>query len=176
MDTIDFLLSLFVFLFSKSIRMFHKPVSIPLSLITVVSLHVTIALVCCSWHVQPLLVNCGTEIKLVFMSGMTDAVLVVSDNGRLMLISFVAVESIVDAFSQFTRISLCLIGLPGHVVVMKWLVAALSRYPFVGPFVIQVLLGMSLAFFEHYCIVHYFLLRLLDFFYTKEVYFVQLIH
>ena len=53
------------------------------------------------------------------MSGMTDDFLALSDNGRLMLISFVAMESIVDVFAQLTCIGLCSIGLPGHVVVMK---------------------------------------------------------
>ena len=174
-DTIDFLLSL-AFSFSNSIRIFHKPVSISLALITVVSLHVIIALVRCSWHVQPSLVSCATKIKLDFMSDMTDAVLVLSDNRRLMFIYFVAVESIVDVFLQLICIGLCFIGLPGHVVVMKWLAAAIYRYLVVGPFIISCSSrNVTSVFFEHYFIFHCSLLTLLDVFYTKEVYFVQLI-
>ena len=49
-----------------------------------------------------------------------------------MLISFLAIESIVVVFAQPTCINLCTIGFPGHVVVMKWLDAAVSRYPVAG--------------------------------------------
>ena len=131
MDMIDFLLSL-VFSFSNSIGMFHKPVSTSLSPMIVVSPHVTMALVRCSWHVHPSSVNCGTKIKLFFMSGMTDAVLALSDNGRFMLIFFVAVESMVDVFAQLTRIGLCLINSPGHSSLTKWLVALVAHYPVIG--------------------------------------------
>ena len=58
-----------------------------------------------------------------------------------------------DVFAQLTRIGLCLIGFPGHVSVMKWLVAAVSRYPDVGSFIVS---GLSRIVINLFCTLLYF--------------------
>ena len=67
---------------------------------------------------------------------MTDAVLALFDNGRLMMISFVAIESIIVIFTISAYIGLCSIGFPVHVMVIKLLDAAVSRYLVAGSFMI----------------------------------------
>ena len=88
-----------------------------------------------NWHVQFSSTNCGIEIKLLSMSGITDAVFALFDNGKFKFISFVAVEFIVVVLAHLTFIGLCSIVLSGHVSVMKWLVAAESRCPSVSSLV-----------------------------------------